>query len=179
MIADWSSPPLIPGLSWRTWGWWWSSSQKVSASWTWRSMPTGLSGETYVPYACVIRNWDMKTQVSKVTYQYNSSVHRSTSYTPNLLHTVHEMCSPGLLNPDGIPADTPLSLPANKVNLTKQMMEQKLWDRESCRGARKHYIDAHKSIIYSVPSTHPLTLECGSTSYVHHLLREIRCLTGS
>ena len=88
-----------------------------------------------------------KAVVREATHQYNSTTHQSTGFTPNLLHLGYEEASPGLLHPEGIPANPPPVAVADRMKLTNQMRELKDLIRgiiiknqdEACRRAAKYY----------------------------------------
>ena len=93
-----------------------------------------------------IQTW--KTAVQEAIYQYNLMVHQSTGFSPNLLHHGYEVASPGLLHPEGGPANPPNNVPADKIKYTTQMQQLKelicgvvLKNHEEARWpAAKYYI---------------------------------------
>ena len=62
-----------------------------------------------------------KTAVQEATYQYNSTPHQSTGYSPNLLHHGYDKVSPGLLHPEGVPANPPLTTQEHRIKFKKQV----------------------------------------------------------
>merc|ERR1711994_1070446 len=53
--------------------------------------------------------------------QYNCMLHTSTGFTPNLLHHGYDTTSPGLLHPEGVPANPPPVTHSDRVKFTTQM----------------------------------------------------------
>ena len=66
-----------------------------------------------------------RAALSESTYQYNSTVHTATGYTPNLLHHGYDNPSPGLLHPEGVHANPPPITQADRVKFTTKMREVK------------------------------------------------------
>ena len=52
-------------------------------------------------------------------------MHPSTGFSPNLLPLGYEEASPGLLHPEGMPANPPPIAAADRMKFTKQMRELK------------------------------------------------------
>ena len=73
-----------------------------------------------------------KAAVQEATYQYNSTTHQSTGFSPNLLHLGYEEASPGLLHPEGILANPPPVAAADRMKINNQMRELK----DSCQPSR-------------------------------------------
>ena len=70
-----------------------------------------------------ITKW--KTAVQEATYQYNATIHQSTGFSPNLLHHGYDEASPGLLHPEGVPANLPPTTQEDRIKFTKRVQEMK------------------------------------------------------
>ena len=66
-----------------------------------------------------------RAAITESTYQCNCTVHTSTGFTPNLLHHGYDTPSPGLLHPEGVPANLPPVTQADRVKFTTQMQQMK------------------------------------------------------
>ena len=81
-----------------------------------------------------------KAAIREALYQYNRTRHSTTDFTQNLLHHGYDEASPGLLHPEGVPANPPPVAPADRIKFTQQMAELK----ELIRGiVIKNQDDAH------------------------------------
>ena len=86
--------------------------------------------------------------VQEAVYQDNSIPHQSTGFSPKLLHHGYEHASPGLLHPEGVPANPLPNMQVDKMKFTKMMQEMcKLFrgivlkNQESAhKRADKHYL---------------------------------------
>ena len=66
-----------------------------------------------------------KAAIAESTYQYNCAVHSGTGFSPNLLHHGYENPSPGLLHPEGVPANPPPVTSADKIKFMSAMKAMK------------------------------------------------------
>ena len=61
--------------------------------------------------------------MAEATYSYNITRHTTTRFTPHLLHMGQEAPSPGLMYPEYMPANPPVSAPEDKIKFTLQLKE--------------------------------------------------------
>ena len=61
--------------------------------------------------------------MQEAVYQYNTTSHQATGFFPHLLHYGYEHASPGLLHPEGMPANLPLNTQADKMKFTRTMQK--------------------------------------------------------
>ena len=62
-----------------------------------------------------------KSTIAEATYAYNAVKHSTTGFTPHLLHMGQEVASPGLMHPEYMPANPPVSAPKDKLQFTTQI----------------------------------------------------------
>ena len=72
-----------------------------------------------------------RAAISESTYQYNCTLHSSTGFAPNLLHHGYETTSPGLLHPEGVPANPP---PVTHPDRVKQNLKK--WGKGNLIGPK-------------------------------------------
>ena len=64
-----------------------------------------------------------KSAVAEATYSYNVAKHTTTRFSPHLLHMGQEAPTPGLMYPEYMPANPPVSAPEDKLKFTTQLRE--------------------------------------------------------